>query len=153
MIAAAFTLLPCVLFAFAGAWIVHAGRQLLQSWLSASVRVPIPLVNVDLAMNFVDLLHLRPVLDALIYWDDRLWLTFALLWFAPWVVWIVAGAVFGILLAAIYNLLGKTGGGFQVTAVPVATPPARWSAPAAGWPAYPPPGPPASWPLPPERHR
>ena len=153
VVAAAFTLLPCVLFAFVGAWLVHAGRQLLQSWLSANVRVPIPVVSVDLHLNFVELLQLRSVFDVLIYWDDRLWMTFALLWLAPWAVWIVAGAVFGIVLAAFYNLLGKTGGGFQVTAVPAAAPPARRASQTPAWPSGPPPGPPASWPLPPEHRR
>jgi hypothetical protein len=141
-VSAAFTLLPCVLFGFVGAWIVHGGRSLLNSWLNASVRVPVPLVNVDLNMNFIELLHLRSAFDFFIYWDDRLWLTFAILWLTPWAVWIVAGAFFGILLAGVYNLVGKLGGGVRVTLVPTAGPPAG-----------PPSGSPTAWPPPSEYRR
>ena len=114
-VSAAFTLLPCILMAFAGAWLVHAGRKLLDSWLGATVPVPVPLVSVSLTMNFIELLHLRPVYDVLISWDDRLWLTFAILWLVPWAISIVAGALFGLLLGVIYNLVGTMGGGLRLT--------------------------------------
>jgi hypothetical protein len=138
-ISAACTLLPCLLMAFAGAWGVHAARKLLDSWLAANVRVPVPLVSVDLTMNFVELLHVRPLYDLLISWDDRLWLTFAILWLIPWGLWIVAGALFGLMVALIYNLVGKAGGGLHVTLAPEETgPPAIWSEPMS-------PGPPPTW--------
>ena len=152
-VAAAFSLVPCVVFGFLGAWLVHAGRQLLNSWLNASVRVPVPVVSVDLNMNFIELLKLRPIFDVFIYWDDRLWLTFALLWLLPWVLWIISGAIFGVLLAAIYNLIGKLGGGVRVTLAPPtsAAPPPPVSS--TVWPAGTQPGPPAAWPGAPEQRR
>jgi hypothetical protein len=152
-VSAAFTLLPCVLFAFAGAWLVHAARDRVQSWQNASVRVPVPVVSVDLNMNFVDLLHLRDIFNVLIYWDDRLWLTFAILWLAPWLVGIVGGALFGVLLAAIYNLIGNLGGGIKVTLVPTADPAAGAGMALTGWAPGPPSGPSAGWPPPPPEHR
>jgi hypothetical protein len=147
-VAAGFTLVPCVLFGFAGAWLIHAARNLLASWLSASVHVPVPVVSVDLGMNFVELLHLRPVFDSLVYWDDRLWLTFAVLWLVPWALGILSGALFGVLLAAIYNLVGKLDGGVRVTLVPTTLPPARSAAPSPAWPAGPPAGSSTTWPGP-----
>jgi hypothetical protein len=149
-VSAAFTLLPCVLFGFLGAAGVHGMRSLLNSWQNASVKVPVPLVNVDLNMNFIELLRLRSLLDFFVYWDDRLWLTFAILWFAPWIVWIVAGALFGLLLAAIYNLIGKMGGGVRVTMMPAIGPP---TAPAASWQSAPPTNAPIGWSPPPGRRQ
>jgi hypothetical protein len=149
-VAAAFMLLPCVFFAFLGAWLVHAGRDLLASWLNASVRVPVPVVSVDLNMNFIELLRLRRIFDIFIYWDDRLWLTFAVLWLVPWVGWIVAGAVFGVMLAAIYNLIGKLGGGVRVTLAPENLATAQPVVSSTVWPQ---PGPPGAWPGPPEPRR
>jgi hypothetical protein len=141
-VSAAFTLVPCVIFASLGAWGVHAGRRLLDSWLTASIPIPIPIAPINLPMNFVDLLRLRPFYDSLIYWDDRLWLTFAILLFAPWTLWIVAGALFALLLAAIYNMVGAAGGGMNVRLSPSDRPhgappqPAAWTpAPQPGWPA------------------
>jgi len=145
-VSAAFLLVPCVLFGFAGAWGVHALRSLLASWQTASVRVPVPLVNVDLTMNFVDLLHLRPTFDSLIYWDEHLFLAFAILWLAPWVLGIIAGALFGVLLAAVYNLVGKLDGGVRVTLVPSVAAPASAAVPATAWPSGPPPGSSTTWP-------
>jgi hypothetical protein len=152
-VAAAFTLVPCVLFGFVGAWLVHAGRSLLQSWLNASVRVPVPVVSVDLNMNFIELLKLRSIFDSFIYWDDRLWLTFALLWLVPWAVWILAGALFGVILAAVYNLIGKLGGGMRVTLSPSAQAAAGPPVSSTVWPHGTQPGPPAAWPGPPEGRR
>lgn len=145
-VAAAFTLLPCVLFAFVGSWLIHAGRELLQSWLNASVRVPVPVVSVDLNMNFIQLMKLQPIFDVFIYWDDRLWLAFALLWLVPWALWIVSGAIFGVLLAAVYNMIGKLGGGMRVTLAPPSTAQARPAVSSTVWPAGTQPGPPPAWP-------
>ncbi|MGE3269839.1 MAG: hypothetical protein AB7P40_13895 [Chloroflexota bacterium] len=121
-ISAAFMLIPCVLFGFAGAWLLHAARNLLDSWRNATIPVPIPLMSVNLSMNFIDLLSLHKVHDSLVYWDDRLWLTFAILWLVPWVLWIIAGVCFAVLVAAIYNLVGKLGGGMRVALRPIAVP-------------------------------
>jgi hypothetical protein len=138
-VSAAFTLLPCLIVAFLGSWGVHALRKLLDSWLAANVRVPVPLVNVDLTMNFVELLHVRPLYDQLISWDERLWLAFAILWLVPWALWIVAGALFGLMVALIYNMVGKAGGGLHVTLARDDTAvPAIWSEPMS-------PGPPPTW--------
>jgi hypothetical protein len=138
-VSAAFALLPCLLIGFAAAWGVHALRLLLDSWLAASVPVPVPLVRVDLTMNFVELLHLRQIYDQLISWDNRLWLTFAIGWLVPWAISIVAGALFGLLLALIYNLVGSLGGGLRLTLSPdEVAPPETWSAPMS-------PGPPPTW--------
>jgi hypothetical protein len=140
-VSAAFMLVPCVLFAFLGAWGVHAGRRLMDSWLSASIPIPIPLATINLPMNFVDLLRMRPFYNTLIYWDDRLWLTFAILWLTPWILWIIAGAIFALLLAAIYNMVGAAGGGISVKLAPSAIQgagaqqPAAWATgPQPGWP-------------------
>lgn len=120
-VSAAFMLVPCVLFAFLGSWAVHAGRRLMDSWLTASIPISIPLATINLPMNFVDLLRMRPFYNTLIYWDERLWLTFAILWLTPWIVWIVAGAFFALILAAIYNMVGSAGGGVSVMLQPRGT--------------------------------
>lgn len=137
-------LLPCVLFAFGGAWLIHWSRDLLDSWRSATVQVPVPLVSVNLNMNFIDLLRLHAVHDKLVYWDEHLWLAFALIWLIPWALWIVAGSLFGMLMALVYNILGKLGGGMQVTLRPADIGPA---APAQWQPQQQP----ASWQGPPPR--
>jgi hypothetical protein len=152
-VSAAFTLLPCVLFGFMGAFLIHESRLKVESWQGATVKLPVAFVSVDLGLNFVDLMHLRPLLDKLIYWDDRLWLAFAILWLAPWVVWIVAGAFFGVLLAAIYNLVGKMGGGIQVTLTPKAGQGGGHPYPPAGWQVGPPQGPVGGWQGPSEHRR
>ena len=126
---------------------------MLESWQSATVKIPIPLVSVDLGMNFVDLLHVRPILNDLVYWDDRLWLAFAILWLGPWVVWIIAGALFGVVLGAIYNLIGKLGGGMRVTMSPTATPGGGTRLPPAQLARRPAPAPPGGWPSPPVQRR
>lgn len=137
-VSAAFSLVPCVIFAFLGSWAVHAARRLMDSWLTASIPIPIPIAPINLPMNFVDLLRMRPFYDTLIYWDDRLWLTFAILWLTPWILWIIAGAFFALVLAAIYNMVGSAGGGMSVMLRPSQTraePAARGAQPA----------PPVSW--------
>ncbi|MCC6177641.1 MAG: hypothetical protein IT305_20255 [Chloroflexi bacterium] len=135
----AFTLLPSLLFAFVGSWVVHAGRQLLAGWSTAKVPIPVPLVNsIEINLNFLDLLHLHPAYDFLVYWDDRLLLVFAILWLTPWLIAIVASMVFGIVLAAIYNAVGGLGGGLRVTLRPTEPRPSPGrpsGAVAAGWPA------------------
>src|SRR5213079_1836460 len=100
------------------------------SWLRATVAVPVPLVSVNLTMNFIELLHLQSIHSLLISWDKRLWLAFAVLWLIPWAIWIISGALFGVLLAFIYNLVRNMGGGLRITLTPseVAAP-AAWSAP------------------------
>jgi len=152
-VSAGFMLLPCVLLAFGGAWAIHAGRSMLESWQSATVKIPIPLVSVDLGMNFVDLLHVRPILNDLVYWDERLWLAFAILWLGPWIAWIIAGTLFGVLLGAIYNLIGKMGGGMRVTLTPAATPVGGPSYPPASWQGGAPQAPPGGWQGPPGPQR
>jgi hypothetical protein len=147
-VGAAFTLLPCVLFAFAGVALIHRSRQLLDSWRNASIPVPVPLVTVNLNMNFIDLLNLHRLYDRLVYWDEHLWLAFALLWLLPWIVWIVAGALFGVLMALIYNVIAKLGGGMRVTLQPSAI---RASAPPAGAGGWQPPPGQAGWPPGPAR--
>lgn len=147
-LSALFMLLPCLIFAFGGAWAVHEGRELLDSWVTASIRIPIPIAPINLPMNFIDLLNLKATHDRFIYWDDRLWLVFATLWLIPWALWIVAGAVFGLLFGGVYNLMGSMGGGIRVKLTPadiarsgsMAPPPPTWgpgptpSAP-GGWPS------------------
>lgn len=144
-VSAAFALVPCVLFGFAGAWLVHAGRDLLESWQRGSVRAPVPLASVDIGMNFIELLRLRPLFDAFVYWDDRLWLTFALLWLIPWTVAIVAGALFGLVFAMVYGLIHKLGGGARVALAPIQSAPTGPPAAPAPWGAGSAPAPPAAW--------
>lgn len=143
-VSAAFTLLPSVLFAFAGIWLINRCRELLDSWRTATIPVPVPLVTVNLNMNFIDLLQLRALHDRLIYWDEHLWLAFAGLWLVPWILWIIAGALFAVLLALVYNLIGKLGGGMRVALHPTATgpggpPPGSWQQPQPqpNWPPAP----------------
>jgi hypothetical protein len=129
-VVAAFSLVPCILVAFAGSWGVHAARQMFDTWQSASVRIPAVVTSVDLTMNFVDLLRLRPIYETLISWDDRLWMTFTVLWLVPWIGSIVAGALFAILLALVYNIVGGMGGGLRVTVTPDQLAQSQaWSAP------------------------
>lgn len=117
-IAAALSLLPCLGMAFVGTWGIHELRVLFDSWVSASVRVPALVTSIDVSMNFIDLLKLRPVYDFLIAWDDRLWITFAILWLVPWIASILVGVLFALVLALIYNTVGATGGGMRVSVVP-----------------------------------
>ncbi|MCC7370895.1 MAG: hypothetical protein IT306_20950 [Chloroflexi bacterium] len=144
-VGASFMLLPCVLFAFGGVWLIHWSRELLDSWRSATVQVPVPVVSVNLNMNFIDLLRLHAVYDMLVYWDGHLWLAFGLLWLLPWVLWIVAGSLFGMLMALVYNIIGKIGGGMRVTLRP--SDPGSGAA-AGPWPTQ---QQPAAWPGPPPR--
>ena len=147
VIAAFFMLVPSLLFASLGSWVVHAGRDLMDSWQHASVKLPVlGFVSADLPLNFIDLMRLRPIYDQFIYWDDRLWLVFALMFLVPWLIWIVAGAVFGLLFGAAYNLVGSTGGGFKVRLRPADVARSGVAAPPMGWAPGPPPGPPGGWP-------
>lgn len=143
-VVAAFSLVPCLLTAFAGAWLVHEARKMFDSWQSATVRVPAFVTSVDLTMNFIDLLRLRPIYDILIAWDDRLWMTFAVIWLIPWVALIVAGALFAIVMAVIYNIVGRMGGGLRVTVTPDQATSQAWAAPMS---------PPAHAPWPPDGRR
>jgi hypothetical protein len=147
-VSAAFTLLPSVLLAFAGVALIHRARDLLDSWRTATIPVPVPLVTVNLNMNFIDLLNLHQLHDRLVYWDERLWLAFALLWLVPWVVWIVSGALFGVLMALIYNIIAKLGGGMRVALQPSVRPVDGQAVPAANWP---PQAQQPGWPPPPGR--
>jgi hypothetical protein len=154
-VSAAFTLIPSVLFAFAGIWLIHRSRELLDSWRTATIPVPVPLVTVNLNMNFIDLLRLHALHDKLVYWDEHLWLAFSVLWLVPWVVWIIAGALFTVLLVLIYNIIGKLGGGMRVALRPTASGPGGSLSPggASGGPAnwQQPPQPQQSWSPPPRR--
>jgi hypothetical protein len=136
-VVAAFSLIPCLAIGFVTAWLVHQTRVLLDSWQSAALRVPAIVTNVDVRLNFIDLLQLRSLLDVATYWDDRLWMTFAIAWLVPWFVVIVGGVLFAVLLAVVYNIVGGMGGGLRVSVTPdgVAAPQA-WSSqpPSAPWP-------------------
>jgi hypothetical protein len=117
-VVAAFSLIHCLGMAFVASWLIHAARTLLESWQAATVQIPAVVTSVNLRMNFVDLLQLRPILDVLRYWDDRLWLTFAIFWLVPWFAFILGGAIFAVILAVIYNIVGSMGGGLRVTVSP-----------------------------------
>jgi hypothetical protein len=141
-VSAAFMLLPCVLFAFGVIWLIHWARDLMDSWRSAQISVPAVVTTVNVNINFLDLMRLHAVHDKLVYWDEHLWLAFALLWLVPWVAWIIAGVLFAVLMALIYNLIGKMGGGMRVTLRPSTTraggPPAgNWQQPPQNWPPAP----------------
>jgi hypothetical protein len=141
-VSAAFMLVPCVLFAFAVTWLIHWARDLMDSWRSAQISVPAVVTTVNVNVNFLDLMRLHAVHGKLVYWDEHLWLAFAVVWLVPWVVWIIAGALFAVLLALIYNLIGKMGGGMRVTLRPNTThaggPPAgAWQQPQQNWPPAP----------------
>lgn len=149
----AFMLLPCVLFAFVGSWLLHQIRETMDIWLRGSVRLPVQFVSVDLPLNFIDLLGMREVYDKVTYWDDRLWLVFFALWLVPWFTWIISGSLFAVLLAAIYNMVGKAGGGIRMTMTPANA--ASFSRPAGppvgpqslpAWAPNPPPGSATAWP-------
>lgn len=122
-------LLPCVLFAFAVTWFIHWARNLMDSWRSATISVPAVVTTVSVNINFLDLMRLHAIHEKLVYWDERLWLAFAGLWLLPWIMWIIAGALFAVLMALIYNVIGKMGGGMRVTLRPSDV---RGGAPAAG---------------------
>ena len=119
-VAASFMLVPCVVFAFLATWLIHWSRELMDSWRSAQISVPAVVTTVNVNINFLDLMRLHAVHDKLVYWDEHLWLAFAGLWLLPWVLWIIAGALFAVLMALIYNVIGKMGGGMRVTLRPSA---------------------------------
>ena len=149
-ISAVFGLIPCLLFAGFVAKIVSDLRWMLDSWITASFRVPVPVIAVDVPVNYIDLFRMRALYDFVVYWDDHIVVLFALLFLLPWIFSIISGALYGTTLAGIYNAVGATTGGVRVTLVPGNAPP---PAPAsslqqAGWQPGPPPGPlqPPSWP-------
>jgi hypothetical protein len=149
-ISAVFNLIPCLLFAWGVTRLVNGVRWVLDSWTAASIRIPIPIASVDVPVNYIDLFRLRSLYDFIIYWDDRLWLAFILLFLIPWLLSIVLGALFGGIFAAVYNAVGKASGGMRVTLV--STPGGSLGQPAspASWSSGPPPGPmagsPPAWP-------
>ena len=69
-------------------------RWVLDSLTTASIRVPIPLASVDVPVNYIDLFRLRSFYNSMIYWDDRLWLVFLLVFLVPWVLSIVGTVLF-----------------------------------------------------------
>jgi hypothetical protein len=110
-----FSLPLCLVFAFLGTSAVHAVRTVLDGWVRQELRVPI--VNAGLSMNFVRLLGLEGPHGFFSYWDDRLVMLFAILWLVPWGLAILGAALFAALLALIYNLFGRLGGGAEVELV------------------------------------
>ena len=119
-VSAAFALLPCLVFAFAGSWLVQWLRSTLDFWSGQRLNLPVigSFLGSTLNLNFVTLLRLEGLHDLVIYWDDRLVLAFALLWLVPWVLAIVGGAVFAGILALVYNAFGRLAGGVEVEIVP-----------------------------------
>jgi hypothetical protein len=145
-ISAVFNLLPCLLFAWAVSSFVSGLRWVLDSLTTASIRVPIPLASVDVPVNYIDLFRLRSFYNSMIYWDDRLWLVFLLVFLVPWVISIVGGALYGGTLAAIYNMVGKASGGMRVRLVPPRSVPGGQAAQPAAWTGDQLPGPPGQSP-------
>jgi hypothetical protein len=145
-ISAVFNLLPCLLFAWGASSLVSGVRWVLDALTTASIRVPVPLAAIDVPVNYIDLFRLRSFYNFMIYWDDRLWLVFSLLFLIPWVLSIVGGALYGGTLAAIYNMVGKTSGGMRVTLVAPVGPPVGQSSPPASWAPGPQPGQQPAWP-------
>jgi hypothetical protein len=115
-VGAVFSLLPAVLFAFGGTWAVHWTRTLLDGWSSQAIRLP--LVGNVAQLNVVQLLQLEGPYSLVAYWDDRLLLTFALLWLVPWSLAVIGGALFAAILALVYNSFGMLGGGVEVAVTP-----------------------------------
>ena len=145
-ISAVFSLIPCLMFAWGIAALVGGIRWVLDSWTAASIRIPIPIASVDVPVNYIDLFRLRSFYNSMIYWDDRFWIVFLLVFLIPWVFSIVSGALYGTVLAAIYNAVGKASGGMRVTLVSTQIPPAGHAGPPVAWAPDPPPGPPPAWP-------
>lgn len=155
-ISAVFSLLPCLMFAWGGSALVSGIRWVLDSWTTASIRIPIPIASIDVPVNYIDLFRLRSFYNAVVFWDDRVWLTFALLFLVPWIFSIVSGALYGSMLAAVYNAVGRASGGMRVTLVSAQIPPSGQAAPPAAWAPDQPPGPPLAWPnqgRPPDQRR
>ncbi len=148
-IGAVFSLFPCLIVAWLVVGLVTAARRVLDALAGASFRVPIPVVPVDVPVNYVDLFRLRDLYDRIIFLDDRAWMATAILFAAPWLVLIVCGALGGLLLALVYNSVGAASGGMRVTLVPGQAFPTGQPVQPAGWSGGPP-GPPtgqaAPWP-------
>jgi hypothetical protein len=142
-ISAVFGLIPCLLFAGFIAKMVSDLRWMLDSWITASFRVPVPVIAVDVPVNYIDLFRMRALYDFVVYWDDHIVVLFALLFLLPWIFSIISGALYGTTLAGIYNAVGATTGGVRVTLVPgnaSPPPPPAASLQQAGWHSGPPPG-------------
>jgi hypothetical protein len=153
-ISAAFTLVPCLIFAWFITVLVGAARGVLDALARASLRIPIPIASVDVPVNYVDLFQLRGLYDSVVSLDNQIWLAFMTLFGIPWLIFIVCGGLCGITLALIYNSVGAASGGMRVKLVPVrqgpAGPPAAWQPPG------PPTNAPPAWPnqgWPPEPRR
>jgi hypothetical protein len=147
-ISAVCSLIPCLLLAGFASKLVSDLRWVLDSWTTASFRVPVPVVAVDVPVNYIDLFRLRSLYDSAIYWDDRLVLLFALVFLVPWILSILIGALFGTTLAGVYNAVGATTGGMRVTLVPGSAAPLEPAGLQPGWQGGPPPGQPPypAWP-------
>jgi len=149
-VSAVFSLVPCLLLAWGVSSFVSGLRWVLDSLTAASIRVPIPLASVEVPVNYIDLFRLRSFYNSMIYWDDRLWLVFLLVFLVPWVFSIVGGALFGGTLAAIYNMVGKASGGMRVRLVPPQTHPSGPAMQPVAWTGGqlpgPPPGQSPGWP-------
>ncbi|HZO25249.1 MAG TPA: hypothetical protein VFH48_04560 [Chloroflexota bacterium] len=145
-ISAVFNLIPCLLFAWGCTSLVSGTRWVLDALTTASIRVPVPLASIDVPVNYIDLFRLRPFYNFMVYWDDRLWLVFALLFLVTWVVSIIGGALYGGTLAAVYTMVGKASGGMRVTLVPTQSAPLGQPSPPAAWQPGPPAGAPPAWP-------
>lgn len=137
-VSGAFALLPCLGLGALAASFVHSTRLMMDSWQAATVRVPLPVGSADVTMNFIDLLKIRELYDKVIYWDERLWMVFATWFLFPWILLILGGAIFGLLLATIYNMVGAAGGGVQVTVEPVRPRSGQVVAAPQPWPVGPP---------------
>ena len=148
-ISAVFNLVPCLLLAWGVSSFVSGLRWVLESLTTASIRVPIPFASVDVPVNYIDLFRLRSFYNSILYWDERLWLVFLLVFLVPWLLSIVGGALYGGLFAAIYNMVGKSSGGTRVRLVPMHDRPVGPAAQPVAWPGgqlpRPPPGQPPGW--------
>lgn len=116
-VAALVWLFPCFFLAVFGTSAVHYIRTTLDVLARQQARVPV--VGVDLPLNFVTLLRLEALHRFSIYWDDRLAFLFAAVWLAPWAGMIIGGAVFAVAVALVYNVVGKVSGGVQVRLDPL----------------------------------
>ena len=141
-ISAVFNLVPCLLFAWGVSSFVSGLRWVLDALTTASIRVPVPLAAIDVPVNYIDLFRLRSFYNSMIYWDDRLWIVFLLVFLLPWIFSIVGGALYGTTLAAIYNMVGKTSGGMRVRLVAPQSFPSGQAGPPAAWSGGQMPGPP-----------
>ena len=154
-VSAAFTVVPCLLFAWFITGLIGAARGVLDALARASLRIPIPIASVDVPVNYVDLFQLRDLYDNVVSLDNQVWLAFMFIFGIPWVIFIVCGGLCGIVLALIYNSVGAASGGIRVKLVPVYQappgPPTAWQSGPPGPPANQPPWPNQGWPAEPRR--